>query len=113
MNDALLEQQEVACLARLTDQEIIAELQKEINLDEYGIGLTSFKKIRKTLDLERTRKQAHTPDSIRVPMTELRSMYPDAGVREMTSLLFHEYSILASRTYEPHLVRQRKVNRLK
>lgn len=24
--------------ARLTDQEIIAELQKEINLDEYGIG---------------------------------------------------------------------------
>ena len=70
-------------------------------------------------------------------MLEMQNMYPDAGVREMIGLLFHEHNIAVSRlvnidmiarqnvnykmiyrsamqgyflTYEPHLLRQHKAN---
>ncbi|KAI6095605.1 hypothetical protein EDD16DRAFT_1492238 [Pisolithus croceorrhizus] len=47
-------------------------------------------------------------------------MYPDAGVHKMIRLLFHEQGMAVSRsvmweyciTYEPHLLKQHKVNRL-
>ena len=105
----------------------------------YLSSLTKFVAIRKGLGLHRTRQQGHTPDSIRNIMLEMRNMYPDAGVCEMISLLFHEHNIAVSRlvnvdmiarqnvnykmiyrsamwgyflTYEPHLLRQRKANRL-
>ncbi|KAH0826501.1 hypothetical protein J3R83DRAFT_5506 [Lanmaoa asiatica] len=80
--------------ARLTDRAIIAELRKVIDLNEYGIGLTKFKEIRATLGLHRARQQGHSPDSIRTIMVELRKMYPNAGVREMTSLIVHEHMSL-------------------
>ncbi|KAI6005574.1 hypothetical protein EDD15DRAFT_2384304 [Pisolithus albus] len=106
--------------ARLTDKEIVAELRKHIDTSQYGIGLTKFKEIRKSLGLQRTRQQGHTAESIHAVMLEMRKMYPDAGIREMIGLLFHERNLAVSRsvicqyfiTYEPHLVRQRKVNRL-
>ncbi|KAG2146989.1 hypothetical protein BD769DRAFT_1660167 [Suillus cothurnatus] len=53
-------------------------------------------------------------------MTDLREAYPNAGAREMVSLLFHEKDMSVSRNvvisyfaaYEAGLVRQRKARRL-
>ncbi|KAI6001834.1 hypothetical protein EDD15DRAFT_2192588 [Pisolithus albus] len=106
--------------ARLTDKEILAEICKHIDTSVYGIGLTKFQEIRKQLGLLRTRQQGHTCESIQDIMVEMRRMYPDAGLHEMIGLLFHEHGMAVSRsvmrsyfiTYEPHLLRQRKVNRL-
>ncbi|KAI6011252.1 hypothetical protein BKA83DRAFT_4502818 [Pisolithus microcarpus] len=106
--------------ARLTDKEIIAEVRKHIDMSVYGISLTKFLEIRKQLGLLRTRQQGHTCESIQEVMVEMQNMYPDAGVREMIGLLFHEQGMAVSRsvmrdyciTYEPHLLKQCKVNRL-
>ncbi|KAI5999092.1 hypothetical protein EDD15DRAFT_2386441 [Pisolithus albus] len=96
------------------------DVRKHIDTSVYGISLTKFLEIRKQLGLLRTRQQGHTCESIRETMVEMRNMYPDAGVREMIGLLFHEQGMAVSRsvmrdyciTYEPHLLKQRKVNRL-
>ncbi|KIJ06201.1 hypothetical protein PAXINDRAFT_92365 [Paxillus involutus ATCC 200175] len=106
--------------ARMTDREIVSELQKHIDTNEYGIGLTKFVEIRNSLGLRRTRQQKHTTESIREAMMELRAMYPKAGAREVVSLLFHEKQMCVARNvvcqyfaiYEPELVRQRKAGRL-
>ncbi|KAI5991633.1 hypothetical protein EDD15DRAFT_2448524 [Pisolithus albus] len=106
--------------ARLNDRQIVDELRKLIDTNQYGIGLTKFIQIRKEMGLIRTRQQGHTPESIRDAMVELRAIYPKAGAREMISLLHHERRMSVSRsvireyfaTYEPHLIRQRKARRL-
>ncbi|KAG9311682.1 hypothetical protein JVU11DRAFT_7919 [Chiua virens] len=107
--------------ARLTDRQIVSELRKSIDGNQYGIGLTKFTEIRKELGLQRTRQQRHTKESIRATMMELRVIYPHAGAREMVSLLFHEHGMSVSRrvvqeyfhAYEPELVHKRKANRLR
>ncbi|KAI6105965.1 hypothetical protein EDD16DRAFT_1730184 [Pisolithus croceorrhizus] len=79
-----------------------------------------FIQIRKEMGLIRTCQQGCTPESIRGAMVELRAIYPNAGAREMISLLHHERNMSVSRsvireyfaTYEPHLVRQRKARHL-
>ncbi|KAL4065979.1 hypothetical protein J3A83DRAFT_4190273 [Scleroderma citrinum] len=51
-------------------------------------------------------------------MAELQSMYPEARIHEMISLIFHEHNMSVSQrvmcqyfaTYKPHLVRQCKAN---
>ncbi|KAF8435306.1 hypothetical protein L210DRAFT_3613594 [Boletus edulis BED1] len=58
---------------------------------------TKFREIRKSLGLFRTREQAHTVEGIRGIMTKLRSTYPQAGVREMISHLFHSYGMQCRR----------------
>ncbi|KAF8420586.1 hypothetical protein L210DRAFT_3491406 [Boletus edulis BED1] len=80
-----------------TDKQIVAKLHQIIDTDQYGIGLTKFIEICKGLRLYRTRQQAHTPDTIRPVMTELHEIYPNAGVREMISLIFHEHDMAVSR----------------
>ncbi|KAF8120087.1 hypothetical protein EV363DRAFT_1460065 [Boletus edulis] len=105
-----------------TDKQIVAKLRQIIDTDQYGIGLTKFIEIRKGLGLYRTRQQAHTPDTIRPVMTELHEIYPNAGVREMISLIFHEHDMAVSRntmqsyfaSYEPpELLWQCKANGLR
>ncbi|KAI6113609.1 hypothetical protein EDD16DRAFT_1693689 [Pisolithus croceorrhizus] len=87
--------------ARLNDWQIVEELRKLIDTNQYGIGLTKFIQIRKEMGLIRTRA-----------MVELRVIYPNAGARKMISLLHHERNMKYFATYEPHLVRQRKARRL-
>ncbi|KAG9312434.1 hypothetical protein JVU11DRAFT_6818 [Chiua virens] len=107
--------------ARQTDRQIVGALQKVFDTDQYGIGLTKFKSIRKSLGLTRARQQQHTTASITAQMVELRKMYPHAGAREMVSLLFHEHGLSVPRRvvqeyfqlYEPHLIQARRANRLK
>ncbi|KIO00307.1 hypothetical protein M404DRAFT_153118 [Pisolithus tinctorius Marx 270] len=102
--------------AHLTDRQIVAELCKVIDTNEYGIGLTKFIVVCKQMGLIRTHEQGHTADSIQDVMVELRAMYPNAGAREMISLLHHERNMSVSRsvireyfaTYEPHLIHHRK-----
>ncbi|KAG2743521.1 hypothetical protein P692DRAFT_20878373 [Suillus brevipes Sb2] len=73
------------------------------------------------MGLQRTRQQGHTIESIHEAMLDLRQIYPNAGAREMISLLFHEKGMSVARTvirayfaiYEPDLVRERKAQRLK
>ncbi|KAG2112122.1 hypothetical protein BD769DRAFT_1689849 [Suillus cothurnatus] len=97
-----------------TDKQIVAELQKHFDTSCYGLGLTKFLKVREAMGLRRTRQQNHNVETIRNAMTNLRPMYPNAGAREVVSLLFHEWnmsvprSVVISyfRTYEPELVRQ-------
>ncbi|KAG6374562.1 hypothetical protein JVT61DRAFT_3911 [Boletus reticuloceps] len=68
------------------------------------------------MGLKCTCQQAHTPQTIREVMVEMRQVYPNAGVREMISLLFHEKGMAVSRNimreyfalYEPELIHQRK-----
>ncbi|KAG6378350.1 hypothetical protein JVT61DRAFT_14075 [Boletus reticuloceps] len=106
--------------ARLTDKEMLSELHKVFDTTQYGLRRTKFREIRKSLGLIRTREQAHTVESICHVMAELRSMYPQAGAREMISHLFHSHGMQVSRRvvrdyfaiYEPELVKQRKANRL-
>ncbi|KAI6156948.1 hypothetical protein BKA82DRAFT_142282, partial [Pisolithus tinctorius] len=103
---------------RLTDKEIVSEIRKHIDTSVYGIGLTKFQEIRKQLGLLCTRQQGHTCESIQDVMVEMWTMYPDAGVREMIGLLFHEHGMAVSRsvireyfvTYEPHLLKSCKAN---
>lgn len=61
------------------------------------LRLTKFVAIRKDLGLLRTRQQGHSPETIREVMVGMREMYPDAGVREMIGLLFHEHDMAVSR----------------
>ncbi|KAI6032452.1 hypothetical protein EDC04DRAFT_2922060, partial [Pisolithus marmoratus] len=106
--------------ACLTDQEIVAKIRKHIDMSMYGIGLRKFQQICKQLGLLQTCQQGHTCKSICEVMVEKWIMYPDAGVHEMIRLLFHEEGMSVSRsvmwdychTYEPHLLKQCKVNRL-
>ncbi|KAG2080493.1 hypothetical protein BD769DRAFT_1684951 [Suillus cothurnatus] len=95
-------------------------LRKIIDMSCYGIGITKFKEIRNAMGLQRTRQQNHTIESIHDAMTDLREAYPNAGAREMVSLLFHEKNMSVSRNvvisyfaaYEAGLVRQQKARRL-
>ncbi|KAG6372510.1 hypothetical protein JVT61DRAFT_7616 [Boletus reticuloceps] len=104
----------------MSDKQMITELQKHFDTNQYGLGRTKFIEIREQLGLLHTRKQGHTPESIREVMIKLREAYPNAGIRDMISLLFHEYQLSVSRrvvetyfvTYEAHLIRQRKARRL-
>ncbi|KAG1732296.1 hypothetical protein EDB19DRAFT_2005534 [Suillus lakei] len=98
--------------AHQTDRQIVLELQKHIDTSRYGIGRTKFLEIRQAMGLHRTRQQAHTVESIRNAMIELRAIYPNAGAREMASLLFHEKDMSVAR-FEPGLVRERKARRLR
>lgn len=49
------------------------------------------------MGLERTRKQGHTVETIRDAMLALRDTYPNAGAREMVSLLYHEREMSVAR----------------
>lgn len=105
---------------RRTDVETLQEVLRHIDTTQYGIGMTKLKAIRKSMGLLSTRQQAHTVESIREVMVQLRETYPNAGAREMVSLLFHEQEMSVSRSivckyfavYEPHLVKVRKAGRL-
>ncbi|KIO06669.1 hypothetical protein M404DRAFT_138443, partial [Pisolithus tinctorius Marx 270] len=104
--------------ACLTDRQIVAELRKVINTNEYGIGLTQFIVVHKQMGLIHTCEQGHTTDSIWDVMVELRAMYPNVGAHEMISLLHHERNMSVSRsiiqeyfaTYEPHLIHHHKAH---
>ena len=61
------------------------------------ISLTTFKIWRTEMDLLRTRKQAHTPESIRNAMIRLRQRFPNAGEKDARSILFHEEKMSVSR----------------
>lgn len=63
-------------------------------------SLSSFRKMRKQMGLERSRSQKHDLESMKIPMNELRRKYPMAGAREMTSLLFHEKGLAVSRSVQ-------------
>ena len=63
----------------------------------YLCSLTKFVAIRKQLGLVRTQQQAHTPETIHDVMVDMWVMYPDAGLREMIGLLFHEHDMAVSR----------------
>ncbi|KAG2128041.1 uncharacterized protein EDB93DRAFT_1268858 [Suillus bovinus] len=89
-------------------RQIIQELQKHIDTTHYGIGLTTLLKVRKTM--------GHTVETIRNAMIDLHATYPNAGAREIVSLLYHEREMSVARRvmteyfalYEPELVHQRK-----
>lgn len=59
--------------------------------------LTKFIEVRKAMGLYRTRQQGHTTETIRESMIDLRRIYPNAGAREMVSLLFHEKGLSVAR----------------
>ncbi|KAG1801234.1 hypothetical protein EV424DRAFT_1474759 [Suillus variegatus] len=64
------------------DRQIVIELQKHFNTSHYGLG---------------TRQQMHTVETIHEVMTDLRLTYPNAGAREMVSLLFHKQNMSVAR----------------
>ncbi|KIK94040.1 hypothetical protein PAXRUDRAFT_143761 [Paxillus rubicundulus Ve08.2h10] len=106
--------------ARLTDKDIVQELQKHIDMNQCGIGLTTFVKIHNGLGLHCTHQQKHTLESIFEAIVKLQAMYPKAGAHEMISLLFHERDMAVSShhiqqyfaTCEPELVQQCKAGHL-
>ncbi|KAJ7670123.1 hypothetical protein DFH06DRAFT_1372925 [Mycena polygramma] len=105
------------------DDKTIVKLLNDYHIDssKYGLGLTKFRELRETMGLIRTRKQGHNVTSIRPALMRLREQYPQAGAREIVSLLFHEENMSVSRNlvteyfsiYEPELVKQRRKNRLR
>ncbi|KAG1718559.1 uncharacterized protein EDB91DRAFT_1089984 [Suillus paluster] len=103
-----------------TDKMIVENLWKVIDTSRYGIGITKFKEIRNAMGLQRTRQQNHSIESIRDNMMDLHKAYPNAGAREMVSLLFHEKDMKNHRNvvisyfaaYKADLVHQWKARRL-
>jgi hypothetical protein len=100
----------------MQDVEILRRLkQRHIDPERYGLGyvhltyvdnliyislsfrMTSFRKIREGMGLYRTRQQGLTVEDIRQHVLTLRPKYPQAGIREMISLLFHEKGLSVSR----------------
>jgi len=102
--------------------------------------MTSYKEIHKSLGLLSTRQQEHTIETIHDAIVDLRKQFPKAGAWDMTSLLFHCKGMSVSRyvlvqvplwgpisltlntralvviyfhVFEPKLVSERKVGRLK
>lgn len=61
------------------------------------LRLTKFLKICEGMGLWRTRQQMHTVETIHEVMTDLRLTYPNAGAREMVSLLFHKQNMSVAR----------------
>ncbi|KAG2156878.1 uncharacterized protein EDB93DRAFT_1247067 [Suillus bovinus] len=112
----------ILCLwkAHQTDKMIVENLQKVIDTSRYGIGITKFKEICNAMGLQRTQQQNHSIESIRDTMVDLHEVYPNTGVREMVSLLFHEKDMSVSRNvvisyfaaYKADLVHQWKARRL-
>nr|GAT58506.1 predicted protein [Mycena chlorophos] len=107
---------------RKIDRDILDALKTHhIDLSQYGMGLTSFIKMREDMGLFRTRKQGHDVESIRPAMIRIRGIYPKAGRKEVSDILFHEENMSVPRSvietyfglYEPDLVLQRRANRLK
>ncbi|KAJ6461455.1 hypothetical protein C8R45DRAFT_1056028 [Mycena sanguinolenta] len=96
---------------RKNDKEIVRLLMTHhIDTSKYGLGITRFRQIRESLGLFHTRKQDHDVHTIRQAMIRLRD-----------HLLFHEENMSVSRNivteyfsvHEPHLVRERRQNRLR
>ncbi|KAF9541946.1 hypothetical protein CPC08DRAFT_650399 [Agrocybe pediades] len=107
---------------RLTDVEVVKRLREEhLDLSVYGIGVTSYRAIRKRLGLLSARQQKHTIETIHEDMQSLRVSYPKAGAREMVTLLFFQKGKCVSRDlvvsyfhlFEPQLILERKAGRLK
>jgi len=61
------------------------------------LRLTKFLKVREGMGLRRTCQQLHTVETIHEAMGDLRLTYPNAGAREMVSLLFHERNMCVAR----------------
>ncbi|KAG2125457.1 hypothetical protein DEU56DRAFT_873091 [Suillus clintonianus] len=76
---------------------IVEHLQGVIDTSRYGIGITKFKEIRNAMGLQRTWQQNHSIESIHDSMVDLHEAYPNAGAREMISLLFHKKNLSVSR----------------
>ncbi|KAJ7242659.1 hypothetical protein C8J57DRAFT_1243863 [Mycena rebaudengoi] len=76
---------------RLDDKKILRLLlDHNIDTAQYGLGITRFREMRESLGIIRSTKQDHTVASIQPAMVCLRAQYPNAGAREIVSLLFHE-----------------------
>ncbi|THU77348.1 hypothetical protein K435DRAFT_702619, partial [Dendrothele bispora CBS 962.96] len=76
---------------------------------------------REQLGLYSARKHGQTIDTIAPTMVKLRQLYPKAGLRDMKDMFWRETKIKIPRsliysyfkTYEPELIKERKVRRFK
>ncbi|KAF9553186.1 hypothetical protein CPC08DRAFT_645938 [Agrocybe pediades] len=106
---------------RKTDKEVVQILRETIDTSLYGIGLSSYKKIRKRMGLEGTRGQKHMLETIHPFISQLRKKYPKAGARDMVAILFQEKGLMVSRdlvvlyfkVFEPEACRERRTGRLR
>ncbi|TEB29322.1 hypothetical protein FA13DRAFT_1632434 [Coprinellus micaceus] len=98
------------------DKQILRHLlDRHIDTTQYGLGMTNFKAIRKSMDLLSTRQQGHTVMSIRGAVEEIRVFNTTAGILDMKSLLLKKKGIKVSRavlqeyfeTFEPELKQAR------
>ncbi len=65
----------------------------------------------KALGLLGARQQAHTVESLQPVISELRPMFPKAGVVEMKNILFHERQMKVPRSVHSVPDRQDYANR--
>ena len=80
------------------DKQILRHLLDcHINTTQYGLGMTNFKALRKSMDLLSTRQQGHTVMSIREAVEEIRVFNTTAGILDMKSLLLKKKGIKVSR----------------
>ncbi|KAH8100012.1 hypothetical protein BXZ70DRAFT_907606 [Cristinia sonorae] len=97
---------------------ICERLKKELP-PEYGISVSSVKRLRKRFGLKGTRQQAHTKDSILGPILEIREQYPTYGARKITDTLRLKFDIKVPeatvaallKDIEPEAVEQRRKKR--
>ncbi|KAJ7599657.1 hypothetical protein C8J56DRAFT_1156448 [Mycena floridula] len=64
-------------------------VEKHLDREQYGIGLTRFRKYMVDAGLPGVHVSGHTPESIRPVMVELRAMFPKAGALDVTHLSTH------------------------
>ncbi|KAI9056312.1 hypothetical protein FKP32DRAFT_1615863 [Trametes sanguinea] len=75
---------------------IVITLRKYYDCEQYHIGLESLKKKCRAWGIKRARGQGHTVGSIAPAVEEARQRFPNAGMRDMKSVLHHEHGIEVS-----------------
>ncbi|RDX47577.1 hypothetical protein OH76DRAFT_1354108 [Lentinus brumalis] len=105
----------------LSDKKIAENCKTHYDTEKYGLSATTVKRVRAQWGLTKTRKQAHTLDSIHAAILEIKETYPQRGAGTIQQALRLRYDIFAPkdlvlkwlRIHEPEAVQARKHQKFK
>jgi hypothetical protein len=81
----------------LNDKDIVAKCLSHFDTTQYGLSVASVKKLRKKWNLQSTRQQGHTIDSISAAVSEIRERFPSRGNENIRKTLLKEYDMRVPR----------------
>ncbi|KAF9441223.1 hypothetical protein P691DRAFT_684652, partial [Macrolepiota fuliginosa MF-IS2] len=101
-------------ILHLPDTEIHKQILEDLDMNQYGLCLKSFHRMRKNLGFERGRSLSLTVQNIAPLITKKHDKFPTAGYTELKRIMFqedgldipHHIFVDYCHQYEPHLIRQ-------